>query len=190
MQELVKNSAAVADENTKCFAERHHAVEMSREQETILRRMGLLILFFLSLIVLHAMAMSENTDNTIEDNVVYGFSPDRNRWNNFAVDFDNTIYYYDTKSVVKRANLVKVWIKFGEPVNDKKSTRTYKEATALKEIDCGSRLIKTIEWNYLSMKDEHNTYTSPTKWENIEPETVNDALLEKACTQSGKAWKR
>jgi len=160
-------------------------------QETILRRAGLLILFFLVLIFLHAMAMSNSTDNTMEDNVVYGFSPDRSRWNNYAIDiFDDTIYYYDTKSIIKRFNNVNVWIKFGEPVNDKKNTRIYKEATALIEIDCSTRLIKTIEMNYFSMKDEYKKSTSPTKWENIEPETANDALLEEVCTPPKKVKKR
>ena len=148
-----------------------------------MRRAGLLILFFLFLIFLHAMAMSNSTDNTIEDNVVYGFSPDRSRWNNYAIDFfDDMIYFYDTKSIIKRFNNVKVWIKFGEPVNDKKVTRIYKEATALIEIDCSSRLIKTLELNYFSMKDEYKIFTSPTKWENIEPETANYALVEEVCT--------
>ena len=156
-----------------------------------MRRAGLLILFFLLLIFLHAMAMSKSTDNTTEDNVVYGFSPDRSRWNNYAIDFfDDTIYFYDTKSIIKRSNNVKVWIKFGEPVNDNKGTRIYKEATALIEIDCSSRLIKTIELNYFSMKDEYNKITSPTKWENIEPETANDALLEEVCTPPKKVKKR
>ena len=137
------------------------------------------------------MAMSESNDNTINDNIVYGFSPDRSRWNNYAIDiFDDTIYFYDIKSIIKRNSIVKVWIKFGEPVNDKKGTHTYKEATALIEMDCRTRLIKTIEWNYLSMKDEYKKFTSPTKWENIEPETANDALLEEVCTQSKKVKKR
>jgi hypothetical protein len=83
-----------------------------------------------------------------------------------------------------------VWIKFGEPVNDKKRTHIYKEAMALKEIDCSNRLIRSIEWNYLSMKDEYNKYTSPTKWEDIEPETADDALLDKVCTQPRKVRKR
>lgn len=148
-----------------------------------MKRTGLLILISLFLILLHAMAMSENTDNAAKDNVAYGFTPDRSRWNNYAIDFDDTIYFYDTKSVIKRFDIVKVWIKFGEPVNDKKGTRIYKEATALKEINCGSRLIKSIEWNYISMKDEYKTYASPTKWENVEPETANDALLEAVCMQ-------
>ena len=135
--------------------------------------------------------MSESPDNTIERKIVYGFSPDRSRWNNYAIDFfDDTIYYYDTKSIIKRFNNVKVWIKFGEPVNDENGARYYKEATALKEIDCGARLIRSIEWNYLSMKGEYNKFTSPTKWENIEPETANDALFEVVCTQpnKGKKW--
>lgn len=137
------------------------------------------------------MAMSESTDNTIEDNVIYGFSPDRSRWSNYAIDlFDDTIYYYNTNSVVKRKNNVNVWIKFGEPVNDKKNTRIYKEATALIEIDCSYRLIKIVEWNYLSMKNEYKKYTSPTKWENIEPDTANDALLEEVCTEPKKVKKR
>jgi len=137
------------------------------------------------------MAMSESTDNTIEDKIVYGFSPDRSRWNNYAIDiYDNTIYFYDTKSIIKKINNVKVWIKFGEPVNDKKIMRNYKEATELKEINCSSRSIRTVEWNYLSMKDEYNKYTSPTKWENIEPETANDALLEEVCTPPKKGKKR
>jgi len=156
-----------------------------------LRRIGILILLFLFFIFPHSMAMSESTDNTIEDKIVYGFSPDRSRWNNYAIDiYDNTIYFYDTKSIIKKINNVKVWIKFGEPVNDKKSMRNYKEATALKEINCSSRSIKTVEWNYLSMKDEYNKYTSPTKWENIEPETANDALLEEVCTPPKKGKKR
>jgi len=160
-------------------------------QETILGRAVLLIVFFLLLIFLHAMAMSSSTDNTIGDNVVYGFSPDRSRWDNYAIDFfDDTIYYYDTKSIIKRFNNVKVWIKFGEPVNDKKVARIYKEATALVEIDCSSRLIKTIELNYFSMKDEYKKFTSPTKWENIEPETANDALLVEVCTPPKKVKKR
>jgi len=160
-------------------------------QETILRRAGLLILFFLFLIFLHAMAMSKSTDNTIEDNVVYGFSPDRSRWNNYAIDFiDDTIYFYDTKSIIKGNNKVKVWIKFGEPVNDKNDTRIYKEATALLEIDCSARLIKTIEFNYISMKDEYKIFISPAKWENIQPETANDALLEEVCTPPKKVKKR
>ena len=155
-----------------------------------MRRAGLLILFFLIFIFLHAMAMSNSTDNTIDD-VVYGFSPDRSRWNNYAIDFfDDTIYYYDTKSIIKRFNNVKVWIKFGEPINDKKVTRIYKEATALIEIDCSSRLIKTIELNYFSMKDEYKKFTSPTKWENIEPDTANDALVEEVCIPPKKVKKR
>jgi len=137
------------------------------------------------------MAMSKSTDNTIEDNVVYGFSPDRSRWNNYAIDFiDDTIYFYDTKSIIKRSNNVKVWIKFGEPINDKKDTRIYKEATALLEIYCGAHLIKAIEFNYLSMKDEYKKFISPAKWENIEPETANDALLEEVCTPPKKVKKR
>ena len=137
------------------------------------------------------MAMSESNDNTVDNNIVYGFSPDRRRWNNYAIEFfDDTIYYYDTKSIIKRNNNVKVWIKFGEPIYDKKVMRIYKEATALKEIDCDARLIRSIEWNYLSMKDEYNKYTSPTKWENIEPETANDALSEEVCTQPKKVKKR
>jgi hypothetical protein len=134
--------------------------------------------------------MSENTDNTIEKNIVYGFSPDRSRWSNYAIDFNDTIYFYDTKSVIKKSNYVKVWIKFGEPINYKKTNSIYKEATALKEIDCNARLIRYIEWNYLSMKDEYYKFTSPTKWENIEPETMNDALLEEVCTQPKKSKKR
>jgi len=155
-----------------------------------LRRVGFLILLVSSMICLHALAMSESTDNTIETNIVYGFSPDRGRWNNYAIEPDDTIYYYDTKSVMKRNNNVKVWIKFGEPINDKKETRLYKEAIALKELDCSTRLIRSIEWSYLSMRDEYNKYTSPTKWENIEPETSNDALLEEVCTQPKKVKKR
>lgn len=172
------------------MTDRHFADEKSRGQGTILRRVGLLILFSSLLIFLHAMAMSESTDNTIDNNIVYGFSPDRSRWNNYAIDFDDTIYYYDTKSITKRNNNVKVWIKFGEPINDNIGKRIYKEAIALKEIDCGTRLIRTMEWNYLSMKDEYNKYSSPTKWEDIEPETANDALLEEVCTQPKKIRKR
>ena len=155
-----------------------------------MRSIGLLI-FFLFLIFLHAMAMSESTDNAIEDNTIYGFSPDRSRWSNYAIDlFDDTIYYYNTKSLVKRNDNVKVWIKFGEPVNDKKNARNFKEANALMEIECRSRLIKTVEWNYLSMKNEYKKDTSPTKWENIEPDTANDALLEEVCTEPKKVKKR
>lgn len=172
------------------MTDRHFADEKSRGQGTILRRVGLLILFSSLLIFLHAMAMSESTDNTIDNNIVYGFSPDRSRWNNYAIDFDDTIYYYDTKSITKRNNNVKVWIKFGEPINDNIGKRIYKEAIALKEIDCSTRLIRTMEWNYLSMKDEYNKYSSPTKWEDIEPETANDALLEEVCTQPKKIRKR
>jgi len=134
--------------------------------------------------------MSESTDNTIERNIVYGFSPDRSRWHHYASDFDDTIYFLDTNSVLKKNNYIKVWIKFGEPVNDENGSRYYKEATALKEIDCGARLIRSIEWNYLSMKGEYNKFTSPTKWENIEPETAEDALFEEVCTQPKKAKKR
>jgi hypothetical protein len=155
-----------------------------------LRRVVLLILIFSSLIFLHAIAMSENTDNTIEKDIVYGFSPDRSRWNNYAIDYNYTTYFYDIKSVLKKGDRVKVWIKFGEPINDNNIKRIYKEATALKEIDCNARLIRSIEWNYLSMKDEYNKFTSMTKWENIEPETVDDALLEEVCTQPKKLKKR
>ena len=155
-----------------------------------MKRVGFLIFFFSFLIFLHAMAMSESNDNTTDNNVVYNFYPDRIRWNNYAIESDDTIYYYDTKSIIKRNDVVRVWIKFGEPINDNKITRNYKEAMALKEINCTPRLIKTIEWNYLSMKDEYNKYTSPSKWENIEPETANDALLEDVCKTPGKAKKR
>jgi surface-adhesin protein E len=134
--------------------------------------------------------MSESTDNPLEKNIVYGFSPDRSRWNNYAIDFDDTIYFYDTKSVLNKNNHIKVWTKFGEPVNDENGTRFYKEATALKEIDCGARLIRYMEWNYLSMKGDNKKFTSPTKWENIEPETADDALLEEVCTQPKKLKKR
>jgi len=134
--------------------------------------------------------MSESTDNTIERNIIYGFSPDRGRWNHYASDFDDTIYFYDTKSLQKNNNHIKVWIKFGEPVNDENGTRFYKEATALKEMVCRTRLIRSIEWNYLSMKGDYKIFNSPTKWENIEPETAEDALLEEVCTQPKKANKR
>jgi len=40
------------------------------------------------------------------------------------------------------------------------------------------------------MKDEYKKYTSPTKWENIEPETADDALLEEVCPQPKKVRKR
>jgi hypothetical protein len=40
------------------------------------------------------------------------------------------------------------------------------------------------------MKGDYNKFTSPTKWENIEPETAEDALFEEVCTQSMKAKKR
>lgn len=166
------------------------ALEIFRDQETVLRRVGLLILFFSSLIFLHALAMSEGTDNALDNNVVYGFSPDRVRWSNYAIEFDDTIYFFDTKSVTKRNNNIKVWIKFGEPINDKRGTRIYREAVALKEIDCGARLIRTLEWNYISMSNEQNRFKSPTKWEEIEPETADDALLEAICAQPGKIKKR
>lgn len=160
------------------------------EQETILRRLAFLILVFSSLICLHAMAMYESTDSPVEKNNVYGFSPDRSRWINYAIDLDDTIYYYDTKSVIKKNNHVKVWIRFGEPINDNNVMRIYKNATALKEIDCSTRLIRSMEWNYISMKDEYNKYTAPTKWEDIEPETAEDALFEEVCAQPRKVKKR
>ena len=134
--------------------------------------------------------MSGSNDNTVDDKIAYGFSPDRSRWNNYAIENDNTIYFYDTKSIIKRNDVVRVWIKFGEPINDNVVTRIYKEVTALKEINCGTRVIRSIEWDHLSMKDEYFKYTSPTKWENIEPETANDALLEDVCTKPGKVRKR
>lgn len=155
-----------------------------------MKRIAFLILLSSLLIFLHALAMSDSTDNTAEKKIVYGFSADRTRWNNYAIDFDDTVYFYDTNSVLRKNNNVKVWIKFGEPINDNKDTRFYKEATALKEIDCGNRLIRSIEWNYLSMKGEHKNITSPTKWENIEPETADDALLEVVCKQPRKLKKR
>lgn len=155
-----------------------------------MKRIAFLILLSSLLIFLHALAMSDSTDNTAEKKIVYGFSADRTRWNNYAIDFDDTVYFYDTNSVLRKNNNVKVWIKFGEPINDNKDTRFYKEATVLKEIDCGNRLIRSIEWNYLSMKGEHKNITSPTKWENIEPETADDALLEVVCKQPRKLKKR
>ncbi len=135
------------------------------------------------------MAMSEGNGDSVDNDVSYGFSPDRSRWSNYAIEYDNTIYFYDKKSVIKKKDIVKVWIKFGEPINDNVVTRIYKEAMALKEINCSTRLIRSIEWNYLSMKGEVNNYTSPTKWENIEPETANDALLEVVCPRPGKIRK-
>src|SRR5512134_2361107 len=49
------------------------------------------LFFFLFFIFLHAMAMSEGTDNTGERGLVYGIAPDRNRWVEYANDTDNTI---------------------------------------------------------------------------------------------------
>jgi len=40
------------------------------------------------------------------------------------------------------------------------------------------------------MKDEYNKSTSPTKWENIEPETTDDELLEEVCIQPKMLKKR
>jgi len=40
------------------------------------------------------------------------------------------------------------------------------------------------------MKGDYKIFNSPTKWENIEPETAEDALLEEVCTQPKKANKR
>jgi len=147
-------------------------------------------LFFSFLIGLHALTKSEGSDNTEGKNIVYGFSLDRGRWSHYASDTADTIYLYDTKSVLKVNNRVKVWIKFGEPVNDTGTTHLYREGTALKEIECNTRLIRTIEWNYLSMEEKHYKYTSPTKWENIEPETADDVLLEEVCAQPSRGRKR
>jgi hypothetical protein len=85
---------------------------------------------------------------------------------------------------------MKVWIKFGDPVNDENASHFYKEATALKEIDCNSRLIRSIEWNFLSLKGEQKSFSTPTKWENIEPETSDDVLSEAVCPSSGKRTRR
>jgi hypothetical protein len=76
------------------------------------------------------------------------------------------------------------------PVAERRLALEIGRGTALKEINCRARLIRSIEWNYLSMKDEYKKITSPTKWENIEPETADDALLEEVCTQSRKLKKR
>lgn len=154
-----------------------------------MRHKGFLV-FFVFFIGLHAMAMSESTDNATERTPIYGFEPDRSRWKDYAIDVDNTIYFYDRKSVVEQNNKVKVWIKFGEPINDENTTHFYKEATALKEIDCNVRLIRSIEWYFFSIKGEYKRYISPTKWENIEPETSEDALLEEVCTRSKRGRKR
>ena len=148
------------------------------------------LLFLMFFICLHAMAMSEGIDNTTEKIPIYGFSPDRSRWNNYAIDIDNTIYFFDTKSVIKQNNKVKVWIKFGGPINDDNISYLYMETSALKEIDCNARLIRSIEWNYFSMQGSYNKYTTPTKWENIEPETAEDALLDEVCAQPKKGKKR
>lgn len=155
-----------------------------------MRCKGLWILFLPVLIGLHAMSMSEGSENMAEKNIVYGFTPDRGRWSHYASDPADTIYLYDTKSVLKVNNKVKVWIKFGEPVNDTGDDRFYKEATALKEIECNTRLIRTVEWHYLSVKEKHYQSASPTKWENIEPETADDALLEEVCAQRPKGKNR
>ncbi len=144
------------------------------------------LLVFVVFICFHALAMSEGTDNTTEKTPIYGFSPDPGRWRHYATDGDNTIYFYDRKSVVIQSNKAKVWIKFGDPMNDENTGLFYKEAIALKEIDCNSRLIRSLEWNYLSFKGEQKSYPSPTKWENIEPETPDDVLIEAVCTSSGK----
>src|SRR5512143_3480324 len=162
----------------------------SVRQGTMMKRVGFLIIFSSFIIFLHAMAMSEGNGDAVNNDLSYGFSPDRSRWNNYAIEDDYTIYFYDTKSIIRKNDIVKVWIKFGEPINDNAATRIYKEATALKEINCGTRLIRSVEWNYLSMKGEILNYTSPTKWENIEPETANDALLEVVCPRPRKTRKR
>jgi len=148
------------------------------------------LLFFVFFIGLHAMAMSESTDNTGERAPIYGFTLDRSRWIEYANDVDNTVYFYDAKSVVKKNNKVNVWIKFGEPINDENHPHSFKEASALKEIDCDARLIRSIEWYYFSMKGEYRKYTSPTKWENIEPETAEDALLDEVCPRPKSIKKR
>lgn len=148
------------------------------------------LLFFVFFICFHAIAMSESTDTTTEKDPTYGFAPDRSRWRHYATDTDNTIFFYDRKSVVKQINKAKVWIKFGDPVNYENTSHFYKEATALKEIDCNTRLIRSIEWNFVSLKGEQKDYTSPTKWENIEPETPDDVLVEAVCPSSGKGNRR
>lgn len=148
------------------------------------------LLFFVVFIGLHAIAMSEGTDNTTEKDPVYGFSPDRSRWRHYATDADNTIYFYDRKSVVKQSYKAKVWIKFGDPTNDENTSHFYKEATALKEIDCNSRFIRSMEWNFVSLKGEQKSFPSPTKWENIEPETPDEVLVEAVCISSGKGYRR
>ena len=142
-----------------------------------------LVVFF---ICLHAVAMSDSADKITENPITYGFSPDQSRWKHYVDDADNTIYFYDTKSVMKQNNRVRVWIKFGEPMNDENSEHFYKEAAALKEIDCRAHIIRSVEWYYFSMRGDYKKYSSPTKWENIEPETAEDALLDEVCTQPGK----
>lgn len=151
------------------------------------------MVLFAVLICLHAVAMSEHIDNTVGRSTVYGFSPDRTRWYDYAIDPDDTIYLYDAKSVLKDKNnnkIIKVWVKFGEPMDIGNPVRQYKEATALKELDCALRLIRTVEGYYFSMKDEYFRFPSSKNWENIEPETADDALLEAVCPPSKKSRKR
>jgi hypothetical protein len=40
------------------------------------------------------------------------------------------------------------------------------------------------------MNGEYRKYSSPTKWENIEPETAEDALLEEVCPRPKSIKKR
>lgn len=145
------------------------------------------VTFFLGL---HSMAMSDQNDNSNGNTTGYGFSLDRGRWHEYAIDPDDTNYFYDSKSVLKNNNKVKVWVKFGEPVGIGKPAGSFKEATVLKEIDCNQRLIRTVEGTYFSMKDEYGRFPSSKNWENIEPETADDALLENVCPQPRKVKKK
>lgn len=104
----------------------------------------------------------------------YGLDIDMSPSSRWALYATNKLYYlffYDTKSIARDNEIIRVWTKLFSPKGEEYSFS--KKGTILKEVNCKKRQVRELEWNTEGWDGKYDGSSGPTKWENIRPETVD-----------------
>jgi hypothetical protein len=103
---------------------------------------------------------------------------DEQRWKHYATSVGGHEYFYDSKTVVNISNTnVKVWVRMFAPDSDE---TTYKEQK-LYEMDCSKRVYRLLFLLWEFKSGQVIRHEEPTAWSDIQPETVDETLLDIVC---------
>ena len=105
------------------------------------------------------------------------------RWKHYGTSLGGHFCFYDIQSIIRDKNVVRIWHKrFGS----REKEPALNESTALNEINCKIRQIRQIEWTILWFNGGIDKSTGTTKWENIAPETTDEALMNEVCLEQNQ----